>query len=108
MIAVIFEGIVENTRKQEYLEMSTRLQPLIDKMEGFISVERFQSLADPEKVLSLSFWKNEESIAQMRDLEMHRLAELKGREYIFIDYRIRIAIVGRDYGRFDRKDAPVN
>lgn len=78
----------------------------LDHIEGFISIERFQSFSNPEKVLSLSFWKDEESIQQWRNLEMHRHAQSKGRNEIFKDYHLRIATVVRDYGMFDRKETP--
>jgi len=106
MIAVIFEVIPNEGKRQEYLEIAANLRPELDKIEGFISIERFQSINDPEKVLSLSFWKDEESIKQWRNLEMHRWAQSKGREGIFKDYHLRIADVNRDYGMFDRKETP--
>jgi heme-degrading monooxygenase HmoA len=106
MIAVIFEVIPNEGKRQEYLDIAANLRSELDKIEGFISIERFQSINDPEKVLSLSFWKDEESIKQWRNLEMHRWAQSKGREGIFKDYHLRIANVSRDYGMFDRKETP--
>ncbi|HKO81996.1 MAG TPA: antibiotic biosynthesis monooxygenase [Chitinophagaceae bacterium] len=108
MIAVIFEVIPASGKKDDYLTTAAELKPVLEKMEGFISVERFQSITDPGKILSLSFWKDEESIKQWRNTEMHRLAQSKGRESIFKDYRLRIANVNRDYGMFDRKEAPAD
>ena len=106
MIAVIFEVIPNEGKKEEYLDIALNLKPELDHIEGFISIERFQSFSDPEKVLSLSFWKDEESIQQWRNLEMHRCAQAKGRNEIFKDYHLRIANVVRDYGMFDRKETP--
>jgi heme-degrading monooxygenase HmoA len=106
MIAVIFEVIPSEGKKAEYLEIASQLRPELDKIDGFISIERFQSLNDPEKVLSLSFWKDEESIQQWRSFEMHRWAQSKGRDGIFKDYHLRIAEVKRDYGMFDRNEVP--
>ncbi|HSD08729.1 antibiotic biosynthesis monooxygenase [Flavobacterium sp.] len=106
MIAVIFEVIPNEGKKQEYLDIAAQLRPELDKIDGFISIERFQSFSNPEKVLSLSFWRDEESIQQWRTLEIHRLAQGKGRNEIFKDYHLRIANVSRDYGMFDRKEAP--
>ncbi|KFF18178.1 antibiotic biosynthesis monooxygenase family protein [Flavobacterium hydatis] len=106
MIAVIFEVIPNEEKKQEYLDIAASLRPELDKISGFISIERFQSLNDPGKILSLSFWKDEESIQQWRNLEMHRNAQSKGRQEIFKDYHLRIADVKRDYGMFDRKETP--
>ncbi|MDR7371958.1 antibiotic biosynthesis monooxygenase [Flavobacterium aquidurense] len=106
MIAVIFEVIPHDGKKEEYLNIAAALRPELDHIEGFISIERFQSFSDPEKVLSLSFWKDEESIHQWRNLEMHRHAQTKGRNEVFRDYHLRIAHVVRDYGMFDRKETP--
>lgn len=106
MIAVIFEVIPNEGKKGEYLDIAANLRPELDQIDGFISIERFQSFNDPDKVLSLSFWKDEESILKWRNLEMHRFAQAKGREEIFRDYHLRIATVVRDYGMFDRKEAP--
>lgn len=108
MIAVIFEVIPAPGKKDEYLNIAAGLKPVLEKMEGFISVERFQSINDPGKILSLSFWQDEESIKQWRNTEMHRLAQSKGRESVFKDYRLRIADVNRDYGMSDRKEAPAD
>jgi len=106
MIAVIFEVIPNKGKKEEYLDIAAKLRPELDSIEGFISIERFQSFNDPEKVLSLSFWRDEESIQEWRNLEMHRYAQSKGRNEIFKDYHLRIATVVRDYGMFARKEAP--
>ena len=106
MIAVIFEVIPNEGKKEEYLNIAASLRPELDHIEGFISIERFQSFSNPEKVLSLSFWKDEESIQQWRNLEMHRHAQAKGRNEVFKDYHLRIATVVRDYGMFDRKETP--
>lgn len=106
MIAVIFEVIPKEGKKEEYLDIAASIRPELDHIEGFISIERFQSFSNPEKVLSLSFWKDEESIQQWRNLEMHRHAQSKGRNEIFKDYHLRIASVVRDYGMFDRKETP--
>lgn len=106
MIAVIFEVIPNEGKKEEYLDIAASLRPELDHIEGFISIERFQSFTNPEKVLSLSFWKDEESIQKWRNLEMHRHAQAKGRNEVFKDYHLRIATVVRDYGMFDRKETP--
>ena len=108
MIAVIFEVIPHEGKKNEYFKIAGTLNPELEKIEGFISVERFQSINDPEKFLSLSFWKDEESIKQWRTLEMHRWAQSTGRENIFKDYHLRIASVIRDYGMFDRNETPAD
>jgi len=108
MIAVIFEVIPNEGKRQDYLNIASNLRPELERIEGFISIERFQSLTNPEKVLSLSFWKDEESVAAWRNLETHRLAQTKGRQLIFKDYHLRIADVNRDYGMFDRKEAPAD
>lgn len=106
MIAVIFEAIPKEGKRDEYLDIAARLRPELDKIEGFVSIERFQSLVHPEKVLSLSFWRDEASVSRWRNLEMHRAAQRAGRSAIFDDYRLRIAFVERDYGKNDRQQAP--
>ena len=110
MIAVIFEVLPHAEHKQEYLDIATSLAPLLKEMDGFISIERFQSLSnpqnEPQKILSLSFWRDEEAVAGWRNIEAHRGAQSKGRSEIFQDYRIRIAGVIRDYGLNEREQAP--
>jgi heme-degrading monooxygenase HmoA len=106
MIAVIFEVEPADGRKEEYLDIAAEMRPMLDRIEGFISVERFQSLTDPRKILSLSFFEDEAAIAQWRNLSAHRGAQAKGRGGVFDNYRLRIASVTRDYGMFDRAEAP--
>jgi len=108
MIAVIFEVFPADGKREKYFDIASALKPELTKIKGFISVERFQSLTDPKKVLSLSFWEDEESIAQWRNLEQHRNAQKAGRDFIFDDYRLRIASVVRDYGMNNRKEAPAD
>lgn len=106
MIAVIFEVIPKETQKQVYLDIAVSLRPLLQEIDGFISIERFQSLTDPGKILSLSFWRDETAIQQWRNTEMHRMAQSEGRDHVFENYRLRIAVVSRDYGMFERAEAP--
>jgi len=106
MIAVIFEGWTDAAHSGDYLDLAAKLRPLLDDVPGFISVERFQSLADPEKLLSLSFWQDEAAVAAWRNTAEHRTAQALGRAGVFRDYRIRIAELSRDYGLADRADAP--
>jgi len=106
MIAVIFEVWPAEGERQHYLDIAAQLRPLLDEIEGFISIERFESLAEPGKLLSLSFWRDEAAVAQWRTLEGHRAAQAKGRAGVFANYRLRIASVIRDYGMTDRAQAP--
>lgn len=106
MIAVIFEVLPLKEKYQEYLDIAAELKPLLQEIDGFISIERFSSLAEEGKVLSLSFWRDEKAIEDWRNLEIHRLAQGKGRESIFNTYRIRVANVSRDYGMEEREQAP--
>ncbi|MCX7567816.1 antibiotic biosynthesis monooxygenase [Sulfitobacter sp. F26169L] len=106
MIAVIFEVMPDPDRKAEYLDIAAAMRPLVDEIDGFISVERFQSLTNPDKLLSLSFFRDEEAVANWRRLSKHRVAQKSGRADIFTDYHLRIAHVIRDYGMFDREEAP--
>ena len=106
MIAVIFEVEVAPARKQDYLDLAAELRPLLEQVDGFLSIERFQSLTNPDKLLSLSFFRDEEAVRNWRNLSQHRRAQSKGRDGIFADYRLRVAGVIRDYGMFERDEAP--
>lgn len=108
MIAVIFEVWPEQTRRQEYFDLATELRPLLAGIEGFVSIERFESLSEPGKLLSLSFWRDEAAVAQWRQLAEHRVAQAKGRAGIFRSYRLRVASVLRDYGMDSRDQAPTD
>lgn len=106
MIAVIFEVEVAPARKQDYLDIAAELRPLLEQVDGFLSIERFQSLTHPEKLLSLSFFRDEAAVRNWRNLSQHRSAQRKGRDGIFAGYRLRVAGVIRDYGMFERGEAP--
>jgi heme-degrading monooxygenase HmoA len=108
MIAVIFEVWPADGERQHYLDIAADLRPLLAEIDGFISVERFESIHEPGKMLSLSFWRDEEAIAAWRAREPHRAAQLLGRESVFRDYHLRIAHVFRDYGMNDRVQAPAD
>ncbi len=108
MIAVIFEVWPKEDHRQEYLDIAAHLRPLLDDMDGFISIERFESLVQPGKILSLSFWRDEEAVDAWRRIGEHRAAQARGRKVLFDDYRLRIAGVIRDYGMFDRTQAPAD
>ena len=106
MIAVIFEVEPAMGRREDYLGIAADLRPLLDGIDGFLSIERFQSLADPGKLVSLSFWRNEAAVAQWRNTAEHRAAQQAGRGGILRGYRLRIASVVRDYGMTERAEAP--
>ncbi|MEP2530204.1 antibiotic biosynthesis monooxygenase [Shimia sp.] len=108
MIAVIFEVRPAAGKKQDYLDIAAGLRPVLEQVEGFISVERFQSLSDPDKILSLSFFKDDAAVERWRALTQHRGAQAKGRAGVFEDYRLRVARVIRDYGMTDRAEAPAD
>ena len=108
MIAVIFEVHIVEQRRQEYLEIAASLRSQLEQVDGFISVERFQSLTEPGKLLSLSFFRDEEAVQRWRSLQSHRCAQARGREGIFEDYRLRVTEVIRDYGMFEREQAPAD
>jgi len=108
MIAVIFEVWPAEGERQRYLDIAAALRPELDEIDGFISIERFQSLVDPEKVLSLSFWRDEAAIQAWRNRKNHRSAQALGRSGVFDDYRLRIAAVVRDYGLNERNEAPAD
>ncbi len=106
MIAVIFEAFPAAGQWEHYLDLAARLRPELNKINGFISIERFQSITQPEKVLSLSFWEDEASLQQWRNVELHRMAQTEGRTSVFDNYRIRVAEVHRDYDMTNREQAP--
>jgi len=108
MLAVIFEFIPAADRRQDYLDFAAALAPELETIDGFIAIERFESLTQPGKLLSLSFWRDEAAIAQWRNLEQHRRAQHAGRDGIMSDYRLRVASVIRDYGMQDRAAAPAD
>jgi heme-degrading monooxygenase HmoA len=104
MIAVIFEVLPADGCKGDYLEHAARLKSDLECVDGFISVERFQSLTDPDKLLSLSFWRDEQAVARWRCHLAHRAAQSAGRKGIFRDYRLLVAAVIRDYGMSERRE----
>ena len=108
MIAVIFEVELAEGRRQSYLDIAASLKPRLEAMEGFVSIERFESLSVPGKILSLSFWRDEAAVAQWRGLDEHRAAQTAGRGGVFAGYRLRVAGVLRDYGMTDRVQAPAD
>jgi heme-degrading monooxygenase HmoA len=108
MIAVIFEVWPADGRKNDYLEIAAALRADLTRIDGFISVERFQSLTDPNKLLSLSFWRDEDAVRTWRNHASHRAGQKQGRAGIFADYRLRIAAVTRDYGITERTEAPAD
>lgn len=106
MIAIIFEVTPAEGRRDAYLDIAAKLRGELEKIDGFISVERFQSLTNPGKMLSISFFRDEQAVIQWRNLSAHRAAQNAGRGGIFADYRLRVAQVLRDYGLNDRTEAP--
>lgn len=106
MYAVIFEVYPRAGKYETYLDIAAKLRPELDKIDGFISIERFTSITNEGKVLSLSFWENEEAIIAWRNHVEHQLAQKQGRNSIFDDYRLRVVNVVRDYGMFEREEAP--
>lgn len=108
MIAVIFEVWPAPGQSATYLELAAGLRADLEALDGFLSIERFQSLAAPDKLLSLSFWRDEEAVARWRNAPPHRQVQARGRAEVFRGYRLRIAAVARDYGLADRAQAPVD
>lgn len=106
MIAVIFEVQPEEGRRQDYLDLASALRPELERIDGFLSVERFSSLTTPGKILSLSFFRDEQAVAAWRTQAEHRAAQEAGRAGMFAGYRLRVAAVVRDYGMSARADAP--
>ncbi len=108
MIAIIFEVQPAEGRREAYFDHAARLKPALEKIDGFLSIERFESLTTPGKLLSLSFWRDEAAVAAWRNHAGHRLAQAAGRSGIFADYRLRVVSVIRDYGPTDRAEAPAD
>ncbi|MBO6562676.1 MAG: antibiotic biosynthesis monooxygenase [Nisaea sp.] len=108
MIAVIFEVEPKPEYKDRYLEIAASMRALIEQVDGFISVERFASLTNEGKLVSLSFFRDEKAVEDWRKLVAHRGAQAEGRTKLFKDYRLRVASVLRDYGMNDRDEAPAD
>ena len=108
MIAVIFEVVPNDGRTQDYLDAAAQLRPQLVAADGFISIERFESLSQRGKILSLSFWRDEAAVDKWRNTEAHREVQAAGRAGIFAGYRLRVASVLRDYGMDERAQAPAD
>ncbi|MDR6984185.1 heme-degrading monooxygenase HmoA [Rheinheimera pacifica] len=106
MIAVIFEVTPTTAGKDSYFAIAAQLAPMLSTIDGFISVERFESLTNPGTFLSLSFWRDESAVLQWRQQLQHQAAQQKGRNGLFANYRLRVANVVRDYGLNERQQAP--
>ncbi|MEZ5648380.1 MAG: antibiotic biosynthesis monooxygenase [Alphaproteobacteria bacterium] len=108
MIAVIFEVEPSSGNRELYLNMAASLREELSKIDGFLSVERFESLTQPGRLLSLSFWRDEAAVVRWRQQDAHRKAQYLGREKVFAHYRLRVAEVTRDYSLTDRDQAPTD
>lgn len=106
MIAVIFEVLPREGQQEAYLATASSLRAHLESLDGFVSIERFASLSEPGKLLSLSFWRDAEAVQRWRNLRVHRDAQRAGRQHIFSNYRLRVASVMRDYGMDERAQAP--
>lgn len=106
MIAVIFEVLPHSDERQHYLDIAARLRTELETIDGFVSIERFESLSQPGKILSLSFWRDEAAVREWRNREAHLGAQKAGRGTVFADYRLRVAQVLRDYGMNERDEVP--
>ncbi len=106
MFAVIFEVEPDPLHRQHYLDMAAALRAQLDTIDGFLSIERFESLSRPGHLLSLSFWRDEAAVARWRNQEAHRSAQARGRAGVLLGYRLRVAEVVRDYGMHERSEAP--
>jgi len=106
MIAVIFEFTPAEGRKQDYLDLAAGLIDIVKGFDGFISIERFESITSPGRFVSLSFWRDEEAVRKWRNVQQHRAAQAKGRKQVFTSYRLRVCSVIRDYQKDKRDQAP--
>jgi len=103
MIAVIFEVWPKQAHRDDYFDIAAELRPMLKSIDGFISVERFESLSEPGKFVSLSFFRDEAAVRQWRETAEHRAAQAKGKSRIFADFRLRVAEVVRDYDLASRQ-----
>ncbi len=108
MIVVIFEVRPAEGRREEYLDMAAALREELERVDGFVRIERYESLAEPGKLLSLSFWRDEQAVEAWRNHAAHRRAQAAGRDGVFAGYRLRVAAVVRDYGMDERDGAPAD
>ena len=108
MIAVIFEFTPAPGKTEEYFALGTALKADVEKFDGFISIERFESVTNPGKFVSLSYWRDEDALAKWRNVQGHREAQARGRGGVFSDYRLRVASIVRDYGMHERGEAPAD
>lgn len=108
MQVIVFEVWPHEDKRGDYLAMAAELKPLLAEIEGFVSVERFESITEPGKLLSLSFWRDEEAVSQWRHTRAHRIAQALGRSNMFADYRLRVCEVLRDYSMTRREEAPAD
>lgn len=108
MIAIIFEVWPTDGEAGTYLDMAADLKPILEAADGFVSIERFESITEPGKYLSLSLWRDEDAVAAWRQTAEHRTAQAAGRAGVFRDYRLRVVSVIRDYGMTDRAGAPAD
>jgi heme-degrading monooxygenase HmoA len=108
MVVVIFEVWPAEGRRDEYLDLAAELKPRLEKVDGFISVERFESITEKGKMLSLSTWRDEAAVRAWRNVAEHRVAQARGRAEVFAGYRLRVASVIRDYGMDQRAEAPAD
>ena len=106
MIAVIFEVTPKDGARAEYLDLAAEMRPLVEQIDGFVSVERFESLTTPGKLLSVSVFRDEAALDEWRRMTRHRAMQSHGRHRLFADYRLRVTSVIRDYGLSDRAEAP--
>lgn len=108
MIAVIFEVLPRPGHAQRYFDIAAELKPMLEDIDGFLSVERFESLSQPGRYLSLSYWRDEQAVRAWRNHALHRAGQREGRAVVFEDYRICVAAVLRDYGLRERAQAPAD
>jgi heme-degrading monooxygenase HmoA len=108
LIAVIFEVQPHAGRAPRYFEIAASMRDELERIDGFVSVERFESLTTPGKYLSLSFWRDEAAVREWRNRASHRAGQQEGRDAVFAGYRIRVAQVLRDYGLHERDEAPAD
>ncbi len=105
---VLFEVTPTNLGKARYLELAAMLKPMLSGFDGFISAERFQSLVDERKILSMNVWESEEAMTKWRTMTEHRMSQLEGKTKLFESYKISVTKVIREYTEIEREKAPID
>jgi heme-degrading monooxygenase HmoA len=90
MFSVIFEVHPRQEKFDLYLDLAKRLKPILERIDGFIDNERFESTRRPGWILSHSTWRDEKSVVRWRTVAQHHDTQQRGRNEVFQDYHLRV------------------